>query len=533
MKFFPLVVISSIFLSATTVQWNDVQEKQQSDLIGNGGQEKQLTDHIKVQYQDFEQKGDESKFEITVKDPHFFWVDRSVQPPEVLGQIDHKGTLKIWVDIPGNTAKSESEGVTRFILGRSVKPDNVRITGLSDSERPIDFSISGKITKSIEGDFSKIKDTIAKIRTGVFSKDDVLTVLENVKKASVDGSNVKITLAQPLREIALETAKINYQHTSGATPEEFTVNIKSVSENKNHVFLDPDKRDSTISGKISLPDWSKLSAFAQDPDWKTIPEGKSTWDLSSKSEIDTSTSKGNFSSVQGDNPALTFEIHNQTDLATDWVKLLIANAKKNPPKQERDGEDYESMQSIYKWIISPQTLPFLSLIPLQSVFDLNGSFEYANVPTYVAKKGALALSLLGKKQSGIKLSFNGQGGQADNGNLQLVLVGGRPLFNRLVAIYNTFSESIAPFISQEDVDIKPLTPELKDKLYKLLLSYTADPSVQDKELKFNVKYDHDVVTIGDKTLLQFWADMDALLNIQPRDEAVQDELIEDEVMDVR
>ncbi len=526
MRYFPLVVISSIFLSATTTDISNIQEKQ-------------LTKHIKVQYQGIEQKGDDSKFEIILKDPYFFWTDSSpessgdteedestvavkvgVEVPgnranvESGGLIQHTGTVKIWVDIPRNTAKVESVGVTRIVLG--------------NSKKPLEMFIDGKITKTAEGDFSKIKEVFAKIRAGNITGDEVLTILKNVNKASLEGNNVKISIPDIPKNMVIESGKINYEHTSGATPEQFTIYMKSTADNKKHHFLDTDKRDNTVSGTLSLAPWSKFVDFARKPDWMNMPESKASWDLTSKSELDTSTSKALFSSIQGENPSFSFDLNNKTDFVTDWAQQLIASAKRNPPKEEINDRDSQVQLSIYQWLTSPKTLPLLSRIPLQSTLNLNGLFQYSAVPS-------LNLSLLGKKQSGIKLSFNGIEGRnkMDSGELQLTLVGGRPLYNRLVTLYNSFVESVAPFLSKNDESIKPLTPELKDKLYQLLLAYTADPKIQDKELKFNIKYAPDnKVTIGNRTLIQFFADITSVFQI-PIDDTIQDELIEDEVMDVR
>lgn len=498
MKFFHLVTITSLFTST---------------FLSGEMQTKQLTEEIKIHYADLEQKGDDSKFEVTLKDPHFYWMDTTGDKPRMIGEIDHKGTLKFWVDIPSNVAKAESEGSTHLIFNQ---------TGPANG--PIEMTLHGKMTDLIEGDFSKIKEPIAKLRAGAFSEEDILTLLENVKKASLNGRNVKITLAQAAKEMLLEVANINYQHNSGLTPEEFTISLKASAENKSNLFLEADKRDSTISGKMTLSPWRKLAAFLRHPDWKTIPEGNSEWNITSTSEIDSSLAKIRFSSSQGDNPIIEFEINQKVDLVSDWVNKLVANVKKNPPQENENAENQAEI-AIYKWLISPQTLPFLNLIPLQSAFDFNGSFEYSAVPAFAAKKGALSFSLLGQKQSGVQIAFNADE-QGRNGDLQLLLAGGRPLFNRLISFYNALENSISSVFSGGYMGMQPISQEYKEKLYKLLLSYTADPSAAEKQMKFVVKYNKDEVTIGGKTLQQFMADADALMNSNPNEGSIEQELIE-------
>ncbi len=508
MKIFKVMAISSIFITAGTSLWGEINQKQ-------------LTKNIRLQYEALDQKGDDNKFEITLRDPHLFWMDSKTDSPKILGELDHKGTVQIWVDVPGNTTKAESNGTTHVICNAP------------GSKQPLNMTINGKITDTIDVDFSKIKDQLARMRDGVFSEDDIITSLENVKKASLDASNVKLMFTQAMNDILLETAKMNYAHTSGNTPEEFAVNLKATAENKNNLFLEPEKRETTITGKFSLSEWRKLAIFAHTPNWKNIPEGKSNWDITTKSELDTSVAKMSMVSNLGEHPALSFEVHQQMDLVSDWVNKMIALAKKNPPKNDA-GPDAEYVKSIQKWIISPQSLPFFNQIPLQSIFDLNGSFEYSAAPTFAAEKGALNFSLLGKKQNGVKLSFVGDE-KGNTGTVNTLLAGGRPLYNRLINMYNALEESLTPFISKDEMAFKPISPELRDRLFQVLLNHTEDPKAQDKELKFVVKYSKDGVTIGGKPAMDFAKDLGGLFYDEPahRDEAVQDELIEDEIMDVR
>ncbi|MBA3603931.1 MAG: hypothetical protein H0W50_09915 [Parachlamydiaceae bacterium] len=508
MKIFKVMAISSIFITAGTSLWGEVNQKQ-------------LTKNIRLQYEALDQKGDDNNFEITLRDPHLFWMDSKTDSPKILAELDHEGTLQIWVDVPNNTAKAESNGATHLICNAE------------EAKQPLNMTINGKITDTIDVDFSKIKDQLAAMKDGVFSEDDILTTLENVKKASLDASNVKLIFAQAMNDILLETAKINYAHTSGSTPEEFSVNLKAIAENKNNLFLEPERRETTISGKSSLSEWRKLASFARTPNWKNIPEGKSNWDIATKSELDASVAKMSMVSTLGDHPALSFEINQQMDLVSDWVNKMIALVKKNPPKND-GGPDAEYAKSIYKWIISPQTLPFFNQIPLQSNFDLNGSFEYSAAPAFVTEKGALNFSLLGKKQNGVKLSFVGDE-KGSTGTVNTLLVGGRPLYNRLISMYNALEESLTPFFSKDEMAFKPISPELRDRLFQVLLAHTEDPKAQDKELKFVVKYSKDGVTIGGKPAMEFAKDLGGLFYEEPalKDETVQDELIEDEFMDVR
>jgi hypothetical protein len=71
MKIFKVMAISSIFITAGTTLWGEVQQKQ-------------LTKNIRLQYEAIDQRGDDSNFEITLKDPHLFWMDTAEGTPSVL-----------------------------------------------------------------------------------------------------------------------------------------------------------------------------------------------------------------------------------------------------------------------------------------------------------------------------------------------------------------------------------------------------------------------------------------------------------------
>jgi hypothetical protein len=448
-------------------------------------------------------------------------MDTAADTPAILGEIDHKGTIQLWVDVPNNSAKAETLGTSELTLS-------------PPKEQPLHLTIDGKRTGTIDVDFSKIKDQLARMRNGTFTEDDVLTTLENVKKAALDGSGVKLIFSQAMNDILLETAKINYAHTSGNSPEEFTVNVKASSNNSKNIFMEPEQRTTTIAGNFSLSAWRKLAEFSRTPNWKNVPEGKSDWDISTKSEFDTTTAKISTASIQGEHPSMTFKMHEQMDLVSDWVNKMIVLAKKNPPKMGV-GPDAEAAKSIYNWITSPKSLPFLNQIPLRSVFDLDGSFEYSAAPTFAAEKGALNFSLLGNKLNGIKFSYVGDE-RGNTGTVNTVLAGGRPFFNRLINMYNALQSSITPFVSEDEMTFKPISTELRDRIFKILVAHTEDPKALDKELKFVVKYGKDGVTIGGKPAMDFAKDIGGLFYEEPVDNlpgAVQDQTIEDEAAGVR
>src|SRR5690349_1156767 len=113
-------------------------------------QQRQISKEVMVQFEEMNLKGDSSKEEYFLKNPHFFWMDSSATAPTILGEVDLKGTLKIIADFKGNNIKSESDGLTHIIV-RSSDPE----------DEPINFFIDGKINKSIDIDFKKIEGPVA------------------------------------------------------------------------------------------------------------------------------------------------------------------------------------------------------------------------------------------------------------------------------------------------------------------------------------------------------------------------------------
>lgn len=477
MKSFLLMGLSVVLLATTTSFTGEIQEKQ-------------LSKDVKLEYQHLESKGDNDKYEVELKDPHLFFMGTSqTGERKIIGEIDHKGVWKLAVDTKANNANTESEGTTHLL-----------IRGKEDEENPIDIIISGKITKSMVGNFAKIKDVISKVKNGNFSSQEVLTILQNIKEAHAEGKNVKIIAASdPENALLLDNGTINYLHTSGVTPEEFTFKFNILGDTTNQMFLTQDTRSSLFSGKLSLAEWSKLWAFSQFPSWKDVPEGKLDWDVHSKSDIETTEAKFLFTSAQG--KSFQIELHEKVELVSDWIKRFLVKVKENPP--EEDPED-TSAQTIYKWLLAPKTLPLYSLIPLQSFLDFTGSFEYSADPSFMVQKGTAALSLLEKKESGLKFIFKSE--NTDKGSLQIVLAGGRSLFNRIINFYNTLEDSLVPFMPQ-GTGIGVISPEMKEDLFKLLLSYANEPKSEDKDLVLDVKYDGWNITIGNKGLHQFIIDL--------------------------
>lgn len=466
-------------------------------------QQKQLSKDVKLEYQHFERTGNDDKYEVQLQDPHVFVMGTpQTGEPKIIAEIDHKGLWKLNVDTKANSARSQSEGTTHLF-----------VKSKEGGENPIDFTLSGNITKLLVGNFANSQDIISKMRSGSLSSQDVLSALQNIKEAKVEGKNVKVIVASDPKNALMLEGDIHYQHTFGAAPEEFTFKVNIQGDATNKLLLTKDSRSSLFSGKVSLADWSKLWSFAQSPTWNGVPEGKLDWNVLSKSDLETTEAKFLFTATQG--KSLQFELHEKVELVSDWIKRFLAKVKENPPGEQEDSFS----QSIYKWLNSPKTLPLYSLIPLQSLFDLSGSFDYIADPSFVVQKGNAALSLLGKKGSGVKLVFNSE--NIEKGNLQIIFVGGRPSFNRFISFYNALEDSLIPFLPQ-DTYIGLISPAMKEDLFKILLSYSKDPKSENKDLVLDVKFDGWNITIGNKSVQQFIIDLYQLKSKQPEEKTRED-----------
>lgn len=476
-------------------------------------QQKQLTKEIMVQFEEMNLKGDSSKEEYVLKNPHFFWMDSSATAPTILGEVDLKGTLKITADYKGNTIKSESDGRTHIIV-RSSDPE----------EEPMNVFIDGKINKSIDIDFKKIEGPVAQFREGNFSKQTVLPFLEAISKASSEGKDLKITgdgFGTDKNPTLVEVAKANYVHTSGVTPEEFTFTIKT---NRSTAFVgstaiyklpDSGKIESSYDSNAKLPAWAKLIEYANAPKKNGFPEASVDGKVNAKSNLGIGSWDYSFNSkkLDGNRSSIGGKLKGVSTNSADWIKNFqgivrepLSNGAANGESQRPEGM-IEKM--IYNWVKSPKTTPFLSLLPLESTLDLNGSMEYSAdahklSPEEVKNKGFFdtgkwSLSLLGNRKTGIQLDVNYKG---DEGHAELALLGGRPLFDHGIALYNAFGDSIASYWK-----LPKFTAEDKEGLFNLLTKYSDQPAKANTELKFSVKFNGDDATIGGKNISEFMGDL--------------------------
>lgn len=463
-------------------------------------QQRQITKEVTLQFEEMNIKGDASKEEYIVKNPHFFWMDSSASAPTILGEFDLKGILDVTIDYKGNTIKSQSEGIHHFMLGSD------------DPEDALNFYVDGKIEKSVNADLKKIEGPIADFRAGRSSNETILSILEAISKASAEGKNLKFTgdgFGTDRNPTLVNSAKADYVHTSGSTPEEFTVNVNSVHP---LVLATPwaiyrlpnvDKIDYAYSIKTNLPSWAKLLEMVKHrtglPD--AFLEGKVTGKskLGQGQWIHSLTSK----KLEENRYRVEGKLTGENTTSPDWVKefqSVIREPIANPVNTDDQESESFMVKEVYDWLRSPKTTPFLKLFPLQSTTDWNGSLDYSfDNKRFSADKGQLSFSFLGKRKTGIQFDLNYVKGGDTTSNLSLV--GGRPLYDHLVALYNAFGDSIS------SRNFPKLTSEDRNSLYNLLKKYSDRPEKADSELKFSLKYGKDGATIGGKDINQLGEDL--------------------------
>lgn len=491
MKSYLLTTLAFAVATASSPLWAEIQQRQ-------------LTKEVMLQFEEMDQKGDDSKEEYLIKNPHFFWMDSSATAPTIMGEIDLKGTLKVIADYKGNNIKTESDGITHIIV-RSSDPD----------DQPMNLFIDGKINKSIDIDFKKIEGPVAQFRAGHSSDQTILSILEAISKASAEGKNLKITgdnFGTDRNPALIELVKANYVHTSGVTPEEFTLNIKSnhslVTATPTAIYKLPNsgKIDSSYDIKTKLPAWSKLLEYTKMPHKNGLPEASFDGKMTTKSKLGEGTWDSSFASkkLEGNRYLIEGKMSSDGTNSPDWVKE-VQGIEKEPitslTSKDEDQRSESAMEKmIFDWLKSSKTTAFLTLIPLQSSLNWNGSLEYfADAGNFSVDTGKFIFSLLGKRKTGIQLNFDYKGGEA---NSELSLLGGRPLFDHGIALYNAFGDSIASYWR-----IPKFSSEDKDGLYNLFTKYSEQPGKANTELKFAVKYNKDGVTIGGKDASQFIADL--------------------------
>lgn len=468
-------------------------------------QQKQLTKEVMLQFEEMDQKGDDSKQEYLIKNPHFFWMDSSSTAPTILGEIDLKGTLKVTADFKGNHIQTESDGITHIIV-HSSDPD----------DQPMNVIVDGKIFKSLDIDFKKIEGAVAQLKAGRPSNQaTLLTVLESISKATSEGKNLKITgdsFGTAKNPTIIESAKMAYVHTSGATPEEFTLDVKS---NHSLVYISPTtvyklpnsgKMDTSYDLKSKLPPWSKLLDYVNMSNKNGLPEASLTGKMTAKSKLGESQWDSSFASKKLENGHYLIEgkLTNESNTSPDWVKeaqgLVVEPLSEGESKPSNKRFETSIEKTVVEWLKSAKTTPFLALIPLQSSLDWNGSMEYmADAGNFSVEKGKLLLSLLGKRKTGIQLNFDYKSGEV---NSEMTLLGGRPLFDHGVALYNAFGDSIVSYFK-----LPKFSSEDQDGLFNLLAKYSEQPGKASSELKFLVKYNRNGVTIGGKDMSQFVGDL--------------------------
>jgi len=470
-------------------------------------QEMQLSRGLKMLYADLQEKGDESKKEYVITDPHFI-LDLPAQ--EVTVESDLKGTLNLVLDYKNNKLHSESDGINHIIINKMSKYPKE----FSNSKKGqlADYTLEGKIIKDMTVDFKQAKPAFFKLTGGEFSKGLIVDLLSSVKESSSTGTNVKVKGIGGYGKELLESFKYNYQHLSSDSPERFSLSVKTTDDNGeygqeiplgSYVYRFPSATSLTSVHNFSaaLPDFKKIADFIHSENLNDISTWSFNFDGNDKSKIVSGSWKGSGSSVKEGENALKYQ-HNffiESTATPDWVSV-VQNVKKEPIEGQREKDEAREdaiADGIMNWLISPKTTPFLKLLPLESKIASDTIINYSAIPLSVSKLVA-NLSWL-SKGNGLKVNFD----YANNALSSVInLVGGKESFNYAVELYNALSESVTT------VFIMPkLSEAARDDLYKTLLNYAEDPTKGDSELKFSVKYNDDGVTIGKKSFYNLLSDL--------------------------
>lgn len=464
-------------------------------------QQKQLTKDISMQYQEMQQKGDDSKREIIIKDPHFFWMDTSSMKPEIAGEIDHKGTFTIDVNFAENRIKVEPDGTTHVIIASG-----------NSEEKPIDFTVEGKRVAIINLDFDKIAPTLEKLKNGDTSEQNILVLLNAIKSVAGEAKDLKVIASpQERREpLLVDLAKFNYVHTSGQTPEEISLQLKTKQKleyfGSSAIYSLPaiGPIDSNYDIIIRLPEWAKLIAYARAPKMQFLPEVSLEVKTEAQSKLGQGVWNGNlFSKNSEGGRSIASQFHYEGKSNPDWVQQVQNIVKEHSAQGENNQrkELHDAMEvGLYNWLKSPKTTPFLKLFPMQLTSDWKGAMQYAmDAGNFSVGKADFDYSLLGKEKKGLKVLFDYQNGDV---NSQVTLVGGRPILDYGIDLYNSFSDSIADLWP-----MRKISKEMGEGLYKLLVEYVEQPAKAQDELMFIVKYNKDGFTIGKKSLAEMMSDL--------------------------
>jgi len=146
-------------------------------------------------------------------------------------------------------------------------------------------------------------------------------------------------------------------------------------------------------------------------------------------------------------------------------------------------------------LISPKTTPFLLLWPLHTSLDWSGVIDYSTSNDLI-KKWSSVFHLLGAPQSGIVVNFNYEN---SSGVLKINLMNARPVFNRIIGLYNALSDSLPSPILQK------FSPEAKDKLFSIFMDYADQP--KDKNMTLTTKFSDQEATVGNQDASKLMRDL--------------------------
>lgn len=461
--------------------------------------QKKLTKDISLQYSDIQKKGDDSKQEIVLTNPHLFIMDSSAMVPAILAEANLEGVLKLLMDQKAHRIESESQGVSRLLLASQ------------DADKPaMVFTVDGNIKKTVDVDPKLLESILPKLRAGQVLEESFLSVLFAIKTLSVEGKDLKVVgfdgnAKQPK---LVELLKLDYSNPGlgGAKELDLKLNLKDsldFSWGANlYEWPDAEKMEMEYEAKIKIPGKS-------DADWRAMLEGSNfshsagtsgEFKSRGKSSFGKGAWEGSFvvKSSLGASNHVEGQWHYEADLAGDWVKRWQGIVKS--PLAKPSADDFKSAlglgieSTVFKWIKSPRSTPFLSALPTKIVSDWSGSMLFVAEPDFTPEKFSFKYSLLGAEKQGLFVDMQYE---KDAVLMKISLLGGKVLYSHLVALYNLFTDSIV-----DQYPLPKFSKEAQDKLLSILLEYVDQPGKADSELTFIINASQEGVKIGGKNIDQ-------------------------------
>lgn len=457
--------------------------------------EQSLSEQITFEYTELEKRDDSSPKLYVIQNPKLKITDS--ENPSQVGEIFLDGTLTL-----SHEAKDDfrlnATGTLHLRTSEEGPVGNISMA----KEATIKGSLNGTLNANQEA----FRSSLERMKQGDTSEQTILALLESLRKISVEGKDLEIRSNSQNKDpnTVIDSLNFNYAHTNGNQPEEISLQVTAtmpqlVSSEAIYRIpgATPGKSNSNL--KINLPEWRKLVIFARNPKETAIPNISLTFDSDGKSDLANATSSGSFNSdLSEGNHKLEGKVKYALQASSDWVQK-IQKLERQPllnqaTSEKTDQENFE--ETVYNWIVSPKTTPFLSMLPLKVNFDWDGSLNYSaaqGIGTVNTK-----YSLLGKE-----VGINGTMTYAlHQFKSEMDIVGGRPTYDYAVNLYNTFNHSIDP-----NWGLPKISKEAQEEFFKMISEFADQPEETNKKLHFTFTYDDHGARLGKRPIARLVAEL--------------------------